>query len=136
MDGSRRWTCFAGSWTRSAPGAAASCSLPSDRAVTEYWNCVIEGHAQQGIDVFELDAQGRVVNQTVWLRPWPTVTVLRDRDIAGQLPSLPADFWLLPAAPKPTGPSFRQKIKFHFPERPMSPLPVPPSGLVICFPGR
>jgi hypothetical protein len=29
-------------------------------------------HLQQGIDVFELDAQGRVVNQTVRLRPWPT----------------------------------------------------------------
>ena len=28
--------------------------------------------------MFELDAQGRVVNQTVWLRPWPVVTVLRD----------------------------------------------------------
>ena len=39
----------------------------------------------------ELDAQGRVVNQTVWLRPWPVVTILRDSAIAGQLPSLPAD---------------------------------------------
>jgi hypothetical protein len=67
--------------------------------VTEYWNCVIQGHQQQGIDVFELDDQGRVVNQTVWLRPWPTVTILRDAAIAGQLPSLPAGFWLLPAAP-------------------------------------
>ena len=33
------------------------------------------------------------------LRPWPVVTVLRDAAIAGQLPSLLADFWLLPAAP-------------------------------------
>ena len=41
----------------------------------------------------ELDAQGRVVNQTVWLRPWPVVTILRDSAIAGQLPSLPADYW-------------------------------------------
>jgi AAA ATPase-like protein len=46
-----------------------------------------------------LDAQGRVANQTVWLRPWPVVTVLRDAAIAGQLGCLPADFWLLPAAP-------------------------------------
>jgi hypothetical protein len=43
----------------------------TEHKLTEYWNCVIDGHLQQGIDVFELDAQGRVVNQTVWLRPWP-----------------------------------------------------------------
>jgi hypothetical protein len=49
--------------------------------------------------VFDLDAQGRVANQTVWLRPWPVVTVLRDAAIAGQLDCLPADFWLLSAAP-------------------------------------
>ena len=71
----------------------------ADHALIEYWTCVIQGHPQQGIDVFELDAQGRVVNLTVWLRPWPSVTVLRDAAIAGQLPSLPADYWLLPAAP-------------------------------------
>lgn len=73
--------------------------ITTDRTLIEYWTCVIQGHAQQGIDVFDLDAKGRVVNQTVWLRPWPSVTVLRDAAIAGQLPSLPADFWLLPAAP-------------------------------------
>src|SRR5215469_11814409 len=73
--------------------------ITTDNALIEYWTCVIQGHAQQGIDVFELDTQRRVVNQTVWLRPWPVVTVLRDKAIAGQLPSLPADFWLLPAAP-------------------------------------
>jgi hypothetical protein len=67
--------------------------------IVEYWNCVIEGHPQQGIDVFELDTEGRVRNQTVWLRPWPVVTILRDRAIAGQLPFLPADYWLLAPAP-------------------------------------
>jgi hypothetical protein len=73
--------------------------ITTEHTITEYWNCVIKGHLQQGIDVFELDAQGHVVNQTVWLRPWPVVTILRDAAIAGQLPSLPADYWLLPAAP-------------------------------------
>jgi hypothetical protein len=71
----------------------------SERKIVEYWNCVIEGHLQQGIDVFELDAGGQVTNQTVWLRPWPVVTILRDRAIAGQLPALPADYWLLAPAP-------------------------------------
>jgi hypothetical protein len=73
--------------------------ITTENTVTEYWNCVIQGHLQQGIDVFELDAQGQVANQTVWLRPWPVVTILRDAAIAGQLPSLPVDYWLLSAAP-------------------------------------
>jgi hypothetical protein len=57
------------------------------------------GDPQQGTDVSELDARGRATSQTVWLRPWPAVTIPRDRAIAGQLPALPADFWLLPPHP-------------------------------------
>ena len=37
--------------------------------------------------------------ETVWLRPWPVVAVLRDRAIAASLPFLPADCWRLPAEP-------------------------------------
>jgi SnoaL-like domain len=70
----------------------------TDRLV-EYWNCVIDGHLLQGIDDFKLDDNGRVTDQTVWLRPWPVVTVLRDRAIAGKLPFLPADYWRLRAGP-------------------------------------
>jgi hypothetical protein len=64
----------------------------ADRLV-EYWNCVIDGHLQQGVDDFKLDEHGRVIDQTDWLRPWPVVTVLRDRAIASQPPFLPADYW-------------------------------------------
>jgi hypothetical protein len=60
----------------------------ADRIV-EYWNCVIDGHVAQGIDDFKLDDHGRVTDQTVWLRPWPVVTVLRDRAIAGSPPFPP-----------------------------------------------
>lgn len=67
--------------------------------LVEYWNCVIDGHLEQGIDDYKLDGNGRVTDQTVWLRPWPVVTVLRDRAIAADLPFLPADYWRLPAEP-------------------------------------
>ena len=67
--------------------------------LVEYWNCVINGHLLQGIDDYRLDGDGRVTDQTVWLRPWPVVTVLRDRIIAADLPFLPADYWRLPAEP-------------------------------------
>jgi hypothetical protein len=69
---------------------------PAGRLV-EYWNCAIDGHLLQGIDVFQLDDGGRVTDQTVWLRPWPVVTLLRDRAIAASLPFLTADYWRLPA---------------------------------------
>jgi SnoaL-like protein len=67
--------------------------------LVEYWNCVIDGHLLQGVEVFLLDGGGRVTDQTVWLRPWPVVSVLRDRAIAADLPFLPADYWRLPAEP-------------------------------------
>jgi SnoaL-like domain len=71
--------------------------------LVEYWNCSIDGHFQQGLDVFELDDRGMVTDQTVWLRPWPVVTLLRDRLIAAKLPSLTADYWLPspPVEPSP-----------------------------------
>ena len=40
----------------------------------------------QEIDVIRLDSQGQMTDQTVLLRPWPVVTLLRDRATAGQLP--------------------------------------------------
>jgi hypothetical protein len=71
---------------------------PAGRLV-EYWSSVIDGHLLQGIDDYKLDGNGRVTSQTVWLRPWPVVTILRDRAIAAGLPFLTADCWRLPAGP-------------------------------------
>jgi hypothetical protein len=71
---------------------------PAGRLV-EYWDCVIDGHLLQGIDDYTLDDSGRVTGQTGWLRPWPVVTVLRDRALAARPPFLPAEYWRLPAGP-------------------------------------
>jgi SnoaL-like domain len=70
----------------------------ADRLV-EYWSSDIDGHCLQGIDDFKLDGNGRVTDQTVWLRPWPVVTVLRDRAMAAQPSFLPAEYWRVPACP-------------------------------------
>jgi hypothetical protein len=67
--------------------------------LVEYWSCVIDGHLLQGIDDVKLDGDGRVTDQTVWLRPWPVVTLLRDQAIAAKPSFLPADYWRLPAGP-------------------------------------
>jgi hypothetical protein len=90
--------------------------------LVEYWNCVIDGHLQQGIDDFKLDGNGRVTDQTAWLRPWPVVTVLRDRAIAAGLPLLPPDYWRLPAGPSHLSlqPSRNEARTFRQEEQPMS----------------
>jgi len=67
----------------------------------EYWTCVIDGHQQQEIDVLAINAEGQLTDQKVWLRPWPVTTILRDRAMAGGLPFLGLDVWLLPAHPSP-----------------------------------
>ena len=67
----------------------------------EYWTCVIDGHEQQGIDDLAINAEGQLTDQKVWLRPWPVTTILRDRAMAGGLPFLGPDVWLLPAHPSP-----------------------------------
>jgi SnoaL-like domain len=72
--------------------------IPAGRLI-EFWSCVIDGHLLQGIDLFKLDGSRRVTDQTVWLRPWPVVTMLRDRAMAAGLPFLTADYWRLPAGP-------------------------------------
>jgi hypothetical protein len=73
--------------------------ITSPGRLVEYWTCVIDGHLQQGIDDYKLDGNGQVTDQTAWLRPWPVVTVLRDRAIAADLPFLPPAYWRLPAKP-------------------------------------
>ena len=50
----------------------------------------------QEIDVFRLDSQGRMSDQTVLRHPWPVVTLLRDRAMAGQLPFLTASAAVVP----------------------------------------
>jgi hypothetical protein len=78
---------------------AYQARFASASRLVEYWHCVIDGHLLQGVDDFRLDVSGRVTDQTGWLRPWPVVTLLRDRALAASLPGLPADYWRLPAGP-------------------------------------
>jgi SnoaL-like protein len=75
--------------------------LRRERRLVEHWSCVIDGHCQQGIDVFDLDEQDRVTDQRVWLRPWPVTNLLRDRAMASGLDILPIDVWIPPAHPRP-----------------------------------
>lgn len=72
-----------------------------DNRAIEFWTCVIDGHPQQGVDVWDFDADGKATDQKVWLRPWPVTTILRDRAMAGGLEILGPDVWLLPAHPIP-----------------------------------
>jgi hypothetical protein len=73
----------------------------SGSRIVEFWSCAIEGHWQHGIDRLDLDEHGRIQDQKVWLAPWPTTTLLRDRAIAAQLPILGPELWLPTTHPEP-----------------------------------
>ena len=43
----------------------------------------------------ELDSEGHAAELSVYLRPYPVVTLLREAVIARKIPFLPTEFWTL-----------------------------------------
>jgi hypothetical protein len=73
--------------------------------VIELFDCDADGYPLEGLWVRKLNAQGQVCDLTVMLRPYPAVTVLRNRAkaLADQRGVL-EDYWELPApAPSAIG---------------------------------
>jgi hypothetical protein len=75
--------------------------LRRERRLVEHWSCVIDGHCQHGVDVFDLDKHDPVADQRVWVRPWPVTNLLRDKAMASGLDILPIDAWIPLAHPRP-----------------------------------
>jgi hypothetical protein len=66
----------------------------------EVFNCDADGHPMEGIWVRKLNAQGQINDLTVYLRPYPAVTVLRNRTKElgeGKGLLIGTDYWELPA---------------------------------------
>ena len=68
--------------------------------VFELFDCDADGYPMEGLWLRQLDEQGRVTELTVMLRPYPAVTVLRNRARALAQSTLLADsaYWELPNA--------------------------------------
>ena len=45
------------------------------KVAARVWNCVIHGHPQQGFNDVQIDADGQLIDQRVWLWPWPVTTI-------------------------------------------------------------
>ena len=75
-------------------GNKAIFATPS--MIVELFDFDIEGYPGEGINQWQLDSEGRAAELTVYLRPFPVVTLLRTGVIAHNIPFLPTEFWTLP----------------------------------------
>jgi len=66
------------------------------KQTVELFKASIESYPLDGLNIRELDDQGKISSITVMLRPWPNVSVLRARTIAENIPFLTNDYWVLP----------------------------------------
>lgn len=69
--------------------------------VIELFDCDADGYPMEGLWMQKLNERGQVYDLTVMLRPYPAVTVLRNRAkaLAEQSGVLSNDYWELPGAP-------------------------------------
>jgi len=71
--------------------------------VIELFDCDADGYPMEGLWMQKLNDRGQVYDLTVMLRPYPAVTVLRNRAkaLAEQNGLLSIDYWELPGATPP-----------------------------------
>ena len=65
------------------------------------WAGTMDGHKIESFEVIVDDDQGRIVERTIALRPYPAVKLFRDAMQASLKDKLPPDVWDYPAAIKP-----------------------------------
>ena len=71
--------------------------IATPEVVIELFDCDADGYPMEGMWVQKLDAQGRINDLTVMLRPYPAVTVLRNRTkaLAEERGALGPEYWEL-----------------------------------------
>ena len=57
------------------------------------WQGTMEGHKLESLEVIVDDEQGRIVERTIALRPYPVVKLFRDAMYASLKDQLPPDVW-------------------------------------------
>jgi hypothetical protein len=84
--------------TQSASSYTSIIATPD--LLVELFDCDADGHPMEGMWVQKLNEQGQIHDLTVYLRPYPAVTVLRNmtKDLAEKRGVLMTrDYWELPA---------------------------------------
>jgi hypothetical protein len=69
-----------------------------DRTTFLRWEGTIEGRKLESLEVIVDDEQGRIVERTIALRPYPAVKLFRDAMHAALKDKLPPDVWDYPAS--------------------------------------
>jgi len=74
--------------------------IATPELVIELFDCDADGYPMEGMWIQKLNAHGQISDLTVMLRPYPAVTVLRNKAkaLADERGALP-DYWDLPIAP-------------------------------------
>jgi hypothetical protein len=74
--------------------------VATPNTVIELFDCDAEGYPMEGLWMQKLNDRGQVYDLTVMLRPYPAVTVLRNRakELAEQNGLLSIDYWEFPGA--------------------------------------
>ena len=59
------------------------------------WEGTIEGHKLQSFELIEDDAEGRIVERSVAMRPYPVVSIFRNAMAKRLAGLLPEEYWAL-----------------------------------------
>ena len=89
---------FAQSSSTRGSGAYTAEFKLDDRTTFLRWEGTMDGHKIESLEVIVDDEEGRIVERTIALRPYPAVKLFRDAMHASLKDKLPADVWDYAAA--------------------------------------
>lgn len=89
---------FAQSSSTRGSGAYTAEFKMDDRTTFLRWEGTMDGHKIESLEVIVDDEEGRIVERTIALRPYPAVKLFRDAMHASLKDKLPADVWDYAAA--------------------------------------
>ncbi len=89
---------FAQSSSTRGSGAYTAEFKMDERTTFLRWEGTMDGHKIESLEVIVDDEEGRIVERTIALRPYPAVKLFRDAMHASLKDKLPADVWDYAAA--------------------------------------
>jgi hypothetical protein len=84
------------SHSRDDPGKYVLEARLDDRTTLLRWQGTVEGHLIESLELLTDDPDGLLLERIVAYRPFPAVKIFRDRLIAVNAGTLPADMWEYP----------------------------------------
>jgi hypothetical protein len=89
---------FAQSSSTRGSGAYTAEHKLDERTTFLRWEGTMDGHKLESFEIIVDDEQGRIVERTIALRPYPAVKLFRDAMYASLKDKLPPDVWDYPTS--------------------------------------